>query len=232
MVCWVSSKILSFIFKFMEILPEMKDTYQYGIEITISSIINVMLILLCFFALGDIFAGITYLAIFIFLRSYTGGYHATTYLRCNIAMVVTFIISFVLYKIITCYVFPLFICETAAIVNLIPIIIFSPVSNKHKPLNDKQRKRSYKLSLLIASTLSLIGLILYTLEIFIGAIIIITVTMVSMLIIIEFFCEGGSTMKVKAVVAKIIAKLALKSAKAACGAASMFSRTSLKNLET
>lgn len=189
MVHWISSKIFSFICKFMEISPEMKDIYQYGIEITISSIINVMLILLCSLALGDIFAGITYLAIFIFLRSFTGGYHASTYLRCNITMVVTFIITFVLYKIITSYAFPLFICETVALVNLIPIIIFSPVPNKHKPLNDAQRKRSYELSLLIASALSLIGLILYTLGIPIGAMIITAVTMVSVLIIIEIFMQ-------------------------------------------
>lgn len=187
MVCWISSKTLSFISKFVEISPEAKDVYQYGIEITVSSMFNILLILLCSMALGDILAGITYLFIFIFLRSFTGGYHATTYLRCNIVMVVTFIITFVLYKIITHYAFPFFVCEAISLTNLIPIVIFSPIPNKHKPLNDVQRKRSYKLSLLIASAFSLIGLILYTLEIPIGAIFIITVSMVSVLIIIEIF---------------------------------------------
>ncbi len=193
MVCWISSKILSFISKFMKISPEMKDVYQYGIEITISSIFNITLVLLCSLALGNVLAGITYLFVFIFLRSFTGGYHATTYLRCNITMVVTFIITFILYKIITYYAVPLFVCEAISLVNLIPIVIFSPVPNKHKPLTNVQRKRSYKLSLLIASALSLIGLILYTLEIPIGAMIIITVSMVSVLILIEIIIEKSKT---------------------------------------
>ena len=189
MVRWISSKILAFISRFMEVSPEMKDVYQYGIEITISSIFNIILVLVCALALNDILAGITYLFIFVFLRSFTGGYHATTYLRCNITMVVTFLITCVSYKIIVHYAPPLFICEAIALINLIPIIIFSPVPNKHKPLTDAQRKRSYKLSLLIASVLSLVGLILYTLEISVGAMIIITVTMISVLIIVEIFMQ-------------------------------------------
>lgn len=187
MVCWISGKTLSFISKYLEISPEAKDVYQYGIEITVSSVFNTLLVLLCSLALGDILAGITYLFIFIFLRSFTGGYHAATYLRCNIIMVVTFIIAFILYKIIVCFSFPVFLFGIASAVNLIPIIIYSPVPNKHKPLTETQRKRSYKLSLLIASMVSLIGLILYIVGIRIGAIFIITVTMVSALIIIENF---------------------------------------------
>lgn len=189
MICRLSFKILTFISKYMDIPSEMKDIYQYGIEITFSSMLNIILILLCSLFLRDIFSGLTYLFIFIFLRSFTGGYHATTYFRCNLTMIVTFLITFNLYKIITCYEPALFICETVALINLIPIIIYSPVPNKHKPLTDTQIKRSCKISLLIASTLSLIGLILFSLEITIGAMIIITVTMVSVLILVEIFMQ-------------------------------------------
>ena len=189
MICRISLKILTFISKYITIPPEMKDVYQYGIEITISSILNATLVLLCSLFLGDIFAGLTYLFIFVFLRSFTGGYHATTYFRCNLTIVITFLITFILYKIITYYEVPLFVCEAVALVNLIPIIIYSPVPNKHKSLTDAQKKRSYKLSLLIASVLSLIGLILFTLEIPIGAMIIVTVTMVSVLILVEIFMQ-------------------------------------------
>lgn len=189
MMCRISSKILTFISKYITIPPEMNDVYQYGIEITISSILNVTLVLLCSLLLGDIFAGLTYLFIFVFLRSFTGGYHATTYFRCNLTIVITFLITFILYKIITYYEVPLFVCEAVALVNLIPIIIFSPVPNKYKSLTDIQKKRSYKLSLLIAFVLSLIGLILFTLEFPIGAMIIITVTMVSVLILVEIFMK-------------------------------------------
>lgn len=108
MVCWVSSRILNFLLHNLDIHPEMKEAYQYGIEITISSILNIVLILVCSLIVGDILAGITYLFIFIFLRSFTGGYHATTYFRCNATFVVTFIITFYFYKAITCFEVPFF----------------------------------------------------------------------------------------------------------------------------
>ena len=65
--------------------------------------------------------------------------------------------------------------------------IYTDGSGTHDSVTIHGGKRSYKLSILIASVLSLIGLILYTLEFSIGAMIIITVTMVSVLIIIEIF---------------------------------------------
>lgn len=189
MINRISVKVISFISKYVDIPPEMTDAYRYGVEITVSTILNITLILLSSLILNDIFAGLIYLFVFVLLRSFTGGYHATTYFKCNLTIVSTFIIAFIFYKIITYYELPLFVCESAALINLIPIIIFSPVPNKHKPLTDVKKKSSYKLSLIIASALSLIGLILFTLKISTGAMIIITVTMVSVLIIVEIFMQ-------------------------------------------
>ncbi len=185
----ISVKVISFISKYVDITPEMIDVYRYGIEITISTILNITLVLLCSLILNDVFAGLIYLFVFVLLRSFTGGYHATTYFKCNLTIVSTFIIAFICYKIITYYELPLFVCESAALINLIPIIIFSPVPNKHKPLTDVKKKSSYKLSLIIASALSLIGLVFFVLKNPIGVMIIITVTVVSVLIIVEIFLQ-------------------------------------------
>ncbi len=189
MVCWLSAKILSFISKSMQIESDMKSVYQYGFEITISSILNITLVLICSLAVRDIFAGIIYLFIFIFLRSFTGGYHATTYFRCNLALIVAFFITFAAYKIIACHMYPVYVCEVISLLNLIPIVIFSPVKNKHKPLDDLQIERSNKLSFIIASVLSVAGLVLYTMEIWIGAMIIMTITTVASLMIIEVIMQ-------------------------------------------
>lgn len=185
MVRLVSSHILNYVLCNLDISSEMKDAYQYGIEITVSSIFNTLLILICSLILGDVIAGLIYLFIFIFLRSFTGGYHATTYFRCNLTFVVTFIITFGLYKIITSFEMPFIVCEIIALLNLITIVVLSPVPNKYKPLTDEQRKRAFILSIVISSILSLSGLTLLMANISAGAIIIMTVTMVSVLMIIE-----------------------------------------------
>ena len=189
MICQISEKILKFTSEHLDISPEMKDIYQYGIEITISSMLNVTLVLLCSLVLGNILAGLLYLFIFIFLRSFTGGYHATTYFRCDLTIVLTFIITFFAYNIISGCQLSIYICGTLALVSLIPIILFSPVPNKHKPLSDKQRKKSSVLSIIIALALSVIGLALIALGVSFGTMIITTVAMISVLIIVEIFMK-------------------------------------------
>ncbi len=189
MINQISAYILNYVLKYDNISSEMKEAYQYGIEISISSILNITLVLLCSLILNDIFAGLTYLFVFIFLRSFTGGYHATTYFRCNLTMIITFLITFIVYKIIIYYAVPILACESVALISLIPIIIYSPVPNKHKSITDVQKKRSHKLSFVMSSVLLLSGLILYTLKIPIGAMIIMTVTMISVMILFEIFMQ-------------------------------------------
>lgn len=189
MICWVSSYVLRFLLNNLDISPEMKEAYQYGIEITISSILNIVLILVCSVIVGNIWAGIIYVFVFIFLRSFTGGYHATTYFRCNATFVITFIVTFTFYKVICFCDLPIFICGLIAVCALIPIAILAPVPNKHKPLTEAQKKRALRLSLIIALVLLIIGLFLLILRIAEGAMIITTVTTVSVLMTIETFLQ-------------------------------------------
>lgn len=185
MIKRVSSQILSFIYKYSDLSLEIKDIYQYGCEITLSSMLNIILILLCSILLGDIMTGLVYLFIFIFLRSFTGGYHATTYFRCNLTFVVTFIFAYALYKSIIYFNIPLLVCVALALLNMIPIVIFSPVPNHHKPLTNSLKKRAYILAIVVALILLVLGILFLAFNINIGAMIITSVTMVSVLIIIE-----------------------------------------------
>ncbi|MGN0181155.1 MAG: accessory gene regulator B family protein, partial [Candidatus Ornithomonoglobus sp.] len=98
-------------------------------------------------------------------------------------------ITFFAYNIIYGCQFSIYICGMLALVSLIPIMLFSPVPNKHKPLSDKQRKKSSVLSIIIASALSVVGLALMALGISFGAMIITTVAMISVLILVETFLQ-------------------------------------------
>lgn len=189
MINKVSSHILSFVSEHFDVSPEMKDIYQYGIEITLSSMLNIVLVLLCSLLLGNIWTGLIYLFVFIFLRSFTGGFHASTYLRCNLTMIATFLVTYCSFKIVVFLNPPIYIYEVLCLLNLIPISACSPVPNKHKPLTDKQREKYFILSIVIASAILLIGTACIVVDIFIGAMIIMTVTMVAILIVIETFLQ-------------------------------------------
>lgn len=191
MINKVSTHILKFISRHTEIPMEMVDVYRYGIEITFSSIINIVLIITCSLIVKNIWAGIVYLFVFIFLRTFSGGYHATTYFRCNLTFVISFVVTYFTFGVLVFYKSPIPIYEAISLLHLIPFVLFSPVPNKHKQLLDKQKRIFHRLSLIIASVLSLVGIILLVLRIDIGAMIILTVTMVSVLIIIETTMQRG-----------------------------------------
>ena len=91
MIILLSQKITSFLERNMSIESDMIDIYRYGIEVTLSSLLNITLVFTAGVLTGDILAGITFLGVFILLRSFTGGYHATTYMRCNTVMILTFL---------------------------------------------------------------------------------------------------------------------------------------------
>ena len=118
---------------------ETKDYYRYGIEITISSLINILLIIIIGIVSGNALESIVFLACFIPLRQFTGGFHAKTYFLCNLSFAVSFIILLIVYKFTNQYV-------TSYIVFLIIIfsciIFFSecPVENKNKVITEEKKK--------------------------------------------------------------------------------------------
>ncbi len=88
---YLVSKIVTFLTEQEVISSEsdVQDFYRYGIEISISSFLNIFLVLLLGIIINHIAESIIFLLLFILIRSFTGGYHADTYFRCNLLMCIT-----------------------------------------------------------------------------------------------------------------------------------------------
>ena len=56
----------------------------YGIEVTISTLLNCLIVFLIGIFFNMFAESIVFLAAFTPLRIYSGGYHADTYLKCNL----------------------------------------------------------------------------------------------------------------------------------------------------
>ena len=169
--------------------PEMADVYRYGFEITISSILNIILVLCCGIIMDDVLASVVYLFVFILIRIFTGGYHATSYLRCNIVMVVSFLLTYALYRVLIGLNTDIRILEAILLANGLPIIIFAPVKNPHKELTPKKAKKFRVISIVIYICLSALALAAILFEIQYGTLIIITLTTVSVMILVEIFMQ-------------------------------------------
>ncbi len=188
MIHLIANTLTKYISSNIEIDDDMMDVYKYGIEITISSMLNVILIIISSIILSDIICGIIFLTVFIFLRSFCGGYHAGTYLKCNLVFVLTFLLTFSINKMITNFFDYKNIIILMIIVDLlsfIPIAVFSPVQNKNKAITANQTKICHLKAMLFYLLLSIISFIICVQNINYGSFMIIALASVSVMILIE-----------------------------------------------
>lgn len=190
MIKCVSEKILNFMCKNYDIPSNMKEIYQYGVEITISSIFNILLIIIASLVIGDFISGVIFLVCFIFLRSYCGGYHATTYFRCNIVFLVTYV-SVEVASILLSEVFPpdLWIAEVIILLAFLPVLIYAPVKNKHKTLEKRKILKCKMFSAIIYIIAAFLALFLYSHKSIYGMTIIMTLMSIAVMILIEIFMQ-------------------------------------------
>lgn len=136
---------------------EKKEIYVYGIELLISSLIGIVLVLGLSIGLGKVWSGVVFLAVFILVRQYTGGYHADTYVRCNAAFVLTYLLTVGIW--IFCRVHDLKVAVWFILLGAYIIMaVLAPVENKNKPLDDEEVKKYKWKSIVIYSAFIMVVL--------------------------------------------------------------------------
>lgn len=135
------------------------DKCRYGLDVFISSALEIVSILMIAAFLGNFFEAVLLFAAFIPLRIYAGGYHADTKLKC-------YLISLGVYGAFTAImnVLPkdayMMVNLSCTVFSLIMVIIAAPVIHKNKKGNDIERKYYRKFSICICSVETTIILLL------------------------------------------------------------------------
>lgn len=186
MIDKLSKRITSFLIHEESISEENAEIYQYGVEITISSVLNIVLIVLVSIFTKSILSGIIFLIIFITLRQLSGGYHATTYFRCNTIFLFTYIFVLLMsrYVVISFWANSIFI-----LLGIIVLLLFAPVPNVHKPLTRDACKKNKRNAIIIYILFSLIELLLFEAIPYYSRILFFTLMSIMMLIIFEIFMQ-------------------------------------------
>jgi len=125
-----------------------KEKCRYGLEIMVSTVIGFSVILVAGILLGNIEITLLYLFCIVPIRMYTGGYHANTYLVCNMVFAVIFIINVFLYKAIIIYHVESVLLEIT-LFSVLPVLKYAPVQNKNKRLTSVQKNKYRKISLIL-----------------------------------------------------------------------------------
>ena len=107
---------------------------QYCIH-CISSLFNIILILIISIVLKDLSSGIAFLFTFIPIRQFTGGFHADTYFKCNMFFALSYILLMVVIKFIH---FPLYLDLPILLLEFFLILKNCPIENVNKPFRSKK----------------------------------------------------------------------------------------------
>ncbi len=153
MIVYISKKILKFLLdsNVIEDTAWEKEYYQYGIEITISSILNIVLIMAIGTVFHSVIESIIFLMLFIPIRQYTGGFHANSYFKCNLFFSISYMTVLMVYY-ATFSFLSINIITLISFLCVLIILIICPVEHVNKPI-PKDRRKSHKI---IAAMLSLI----------------------------------------------------------------------------
>ena len=161
---------------------ESREFYKYGLEITISSILNILLVVALGLLVHNFINSILFLIIFIILRTFTGGFHASTYVKCNLLMCISFLST----NYISLRLAPVINTKIAIIISillLISIILWAPIENINKPISQKRKIRLKIYSMMLYSLFTAISIIFINKNIKSGTIIIFTMIVVNILVL-------------------------------------------------
>ncbi|MDE5738016.1 MAG: accessory gene regulator B family protein [Oscillospiraceae bacterium] len=183
MIHQISQKITDFLIFKGIIEKEDSDVYVYGYETFISGIIDFFLIITIGVFLKCPFNAFIFFIMFVSIRLYTGGYHADTYVKCKITMILILLTVLGLSLIE----FPFYTISLLMILLSITVYFQAPIENKNKPLDEMEKKKYHRISIILSLLWGIIAIMIYFFSINISVTISSTAFFITMLMIVEIY---------------------------------------------
>lgn len=163
MVSKVSAKIADKLYAAAAIAEEDKELYSYGFFVLLSRIL--------FFGLSTIFGiilhipveSIIFFVLFSLIRSYAGGVHASSELKCTVYTTSALLICILCIKFLMQY-DSKYVLLTVLIMSLICILVLSPLDSLEKPLTKQEKSHYRKITWIITGLIIVLTIIFYLLE--------------------------------------------------------------------
>lgn len=184
----IAKSITDYLQKVLDLSEDDYCIHKYGVEITIASIFNLICVMAISLLMGQVLAGVVFLITFIPFRSYCGGYHANTYLKCNL-LFTTFYFTVLVLTMRLSHIIPAVSLYITFIFSFIIIYCLAPVQNKNKPLNEFEKKRCRKISFIFYAFLCVAAQFLYFVDVFYSCLLIMTILLVSILMVVGYVSE-------------------------------------------
>ena len=166
------------------ITEDMKDIYVYGFDLLFSFLISTSIIITIGLITGHALQTFLFLITFILVRRYTGGYHANTYLKCQIYTVTFYLLvtGLSLYVNIFHYIFVIL-----ELIGVLIILIWGPIDNPHKPLTKTEKKKHKITGLILFSLVWIAGITIKLYNNILGNTLFYTLALIIILMIVPLF---------------------------------------------
>ena len=158
MIKYLSNKITSFLVCNNSIESEDNEICSYGLEVLISSLINLVIVLLLGFIFGKFIHTVFFILCYCSIRQFSGGYHASSHRKCIFTFLCMYIVTVLIVEnIYSIYLKPVILL--IGVLNWLSIFVLGPVEHRNNPLSDLEKVKNKKSTRVIA-TIVLIGIIL------------------------------------------------------------------------
>ena len=133
----VSERITENMVKHSTVSPEDKELYLFGVQQGLSILLNIATTVAVGLAFGVFWQLLLFMGGYIPLRSFAGGYHAKTPLRCYVLSILILVAVALMTKYVVLHIF----VQVGLLLSASVIIIaLSPVGNDNKPLDELEKK--------------------------------------------------------------------------------------------
>ena len=159
MLTEISKMMTHFFIRKNVIAEEDKDTYEYCFEIFVSTIVNLLSVVIIAIATGMYLQTVLFLTTFMLFRSCAGGYHADTHFRCFLILMVVYGVLLILLTFVSLNVLSV-VSLVFIIVSSILTILFAPVEHINNPMSKIKRGKLRVKSLCLLVLVSVIAIVL------------------------------------------------------------------------
>jgi len=111
-----------------------QEVFEFGLETIIGKVVTISLLLITGLLLNKPVESVMYYICFKYSRKQAGGYHASTYTKCNSLYLITFIVCILLSNIIIISNFENLTFIIISISVLGSVILLSPINNHNNPI--------------------------------------------------------------------------------------------------
>lgn len=140
------------------------EVYSYGLELIISTLANVLVMVILSVVFGCFKEMVFYFMFFSMLRVFAGGYHASTHLKCILFYSTTSLMVIWIVRNVFSNGYGILLVVLAFILATLLVLRYAPVDSVNKPFSETERK-IYRLRskqvILVQSVVLLILFIVY-----------------------------------------------------------------------